>query len=91
VGSSCFAVSKAGLAPGFVVCILSDHCLFPLRFERQKSPLKAPRSDVIGLVFFLLLKFAQLHPVVAPHVSHFRHVPFRTSVKLLHSEQASPV
>ena len=30
------------------------------------------------------------HPVVAPHVSHFKHVPFRTSVKLAHSGQASP-
>jgi hypothetical protein len=30
------------------------------------------------------------HPVVAPHVSHFRHVPFLTSVKFWHSPQASP-
>lgn len=30
------------------------------------------------------------HPVVLPQVSHFRHVPFRTSVKLAHSGQASP-
>ena len=33
---------------------------------------------------------AQLHPVVLPHVSHFRHVPFRTSVKFPHSGQLSP-
>ena len=32
----------------------------------------------------------QLHPVVLPHVSHFRHVPLRTSVKFEHSGQASP-
>ena len=32
----------------------------------------------------------QLHPVVLPHVSHFKQVPFLTSVKLLHSGQASP-
>lgn len=32
----------------------------------------------------------QLHPVVEPHVSHFRHVPFRTMVKFEHSGQASP-
>lgn len=32
----------------------------------------------------------QLHPVVLPHVSHFKHVPFRTSVKFMHSGQASP-
>ena len=32
----------------------------------------------------------QLHPVVPPHVSHLRHVPFRTSVKLAHSGHDSP-
>src|SRR5262249_3858986 len=32
----------------------------------------------------------QLHPVVPPHVSHLRHVPLRTRVKLPHSPQASP-
>jgi len=32
----------------------------------------------------------QLHPVVPPHVSHFRQVPLRTMVKLPHSGQASP-
>ncbi len=31
------------------------------------------------------------HPLVAPHVSHFSHVPFRTIVKLWHSEQELPV
>jgi hypothetical protein len=33
---------------------------------------------------------AQLHPVVDPQVSHLRHVPLRSSVKLPHSSQASP-
>jgi hypothetical protein len=33
---------------------------------------------------------SQLHPVVLPHVSHFRHVPFLTIVKFEHSGQASP-
>jgi len=32
----------------------------------------------------------QLHPLVPPHVSHFRQVPFRTSVKFPHEPQASP-
>jgi hypothetical protein len=32
----------------------------------------------------------QLHPLVPPHVSHFRHVPFLRSVKLPHEPQASP-
>jgi hypothetical protein len=29
-------------------------------------------------------------PVVEPHVSHFMHVPLRTSVKLPHSPHISP-
>ena len=29
-------------------------------------------------------------PLVEPHVSHFRQVPLRTSVKFAHSGQASP-
>src|SRR4030081_2993063 len=33
----------------------------------------------------------QLQPVVAPQVSHLRHVPLRTRVKFPHSPQASPV
>ena len=32
----------------------------------------------------------QLHPVVAPQVSHLRQVPLRSKVKLPHSSQASP-
>jgi hypothetical protein len=32
----------------------------------------------------------QLHPLVLPHVSHFKHVPFRTIVKFPHSPQLSP-
>ena len=32
----------------------------------------------------------QLHPLVAPQVSHLRHVPFRTRVKFPHSPQLSP-
>src|SRR5690242_10230360 len=34
--------------------------------------------------------YAHEHPVVLPHVSHFKHVPLRTSVKLPHSPHASP-
>jgi hypothetical protein len=34
--------------------------------------------------------FAQLQPLVAPQVLHFKQVPLRTSVKFPHSLQASP-
>lgn len=33
----------------------------------------------------------QEHPLVAPHVSHFSHVPFLTIVKFWHSEHMLPV
>lgn len=33
----------------------------------------------------------QLHPLVAPHVSHFSQVPLRTMVKFWHSEHELPV
>ena len=33
----------------------------------------------------------QLHPLVAPQVSHFSQVPLRTIVKFWHSEQLLPV
>src|ERR1700730_14975416 len=35
-------------------------------------------------------KWLHEHPLVAPHVSHFRQVPLRISVKLPHSSQLSP-
>jgi hypothetical protein len=35
-------------------------------------------------------RLRQEHPVVLPQVTHFRHVPFRTSVKLPQSLQESP-
>ncbi len=34
---------------------------------------------------------SQLHPLVAPHVSHFSQVPLRIMVKFWHSEQELPV
>lgn len=49
-------------------------------------------DDELSTLNFALLRaqFAYEHPVVLPHVSHFMQVPFRTSVKLKHSGQASP-
>jgi hypothetical protein len=37
-----------------------------------------------------ILAKGQLHPLVLPHVSHFMHVPLRSSVKFPHSPQLSP-
>ena len=39
----------------------------------------------------VLRKIPQLHPLVAPQVSHFSQVPLRTIVKLEHSEHMLPV
>ena len=33
---------------------------------------------------------SQLHPLVAPQVSHLQHEPLRTSVSWPHSEHGSP-
>jgi hypothetical protein len=46
-----------------------------------------PRSKtrVIRVPFF-----GQLHPLVAPQVSHLQQAPLRTSVSAPHSEHGSP-
>jgi hypothetical protein len=69
----------------------------------RQDPLRTPKaSRVLDLVRNIgsyaqnfgsrtkKIPSTQLHPLVAPHVSHFRQVPFLTIVKLPHSEQASP-
>ena len=59
-----------------------------------------PPHNGEGYIFererYALCRFAMIdnrdheHPVVEPHVSHFKQVPLRTSVKLAHSGQLSP-
>lgn len=53
----------------------------------MQEAVKAERNTVVVPVRVLLI---QLHPVVLPHVSHFKHVPLRTSVKFKHSVHISP-
>lgn len=50
------------------------------------------RSQHLGAFFELsiVVHGHYEHPVVLPHVSHFMQVPLRTSVKFMHSPQASP-
>jgi dGTPase len=48
-----------------------------------------PRAVKI-LIRGSLYAAAHEHPVVAPHVSHFMQVPFRTKVKFPHSPHISP-
>jgi putative transposase len=58
-----------------------------------RFPIKPPALlEVIGFprVTSGLRSGCQLHPVVLPHVSHFMHVPFRTSEKCPHSPHISP-
>lgn len=45
----------------------------PIRDKLARFGRNFRRSDII-------VGPPQLHPVVAPHELHFRHVPFRTSV-----------
>src|SRR5271166_6472532 len=54
--------------------------LLAANFNRDHSP------ELLEAAF----RRSHEHPVVLPHVSHFMHVPFRTSVKLPHSPQGSP-
>ena len=54
---------------------------FPIRVLSNKKAWLAFAGEAIA---------SQLHPVVFPHVLHFRHVPLRTSVKFPHSSHASP-
>src|SRR5271163_400907 len=49
-----------------------------------------PSSSGRRMISLTIVGTGHEHPVVEPHVSHFRHVPLRTMVKLPHSPQASP-
>ena len=83
----------------------STFCGYPVSGPVSESPPRERRAfNLYGLLpgakhygEFPLLRKAlprlaapQLHPVVPPHVLHFRHVPLRTKVKFPHSPQASP-
>src|SRR5690606_280272 len=57
---------------------------------RPVSP-QPNEPSVTQLMMEAQMTLAQLHPVVVPHVSHFKQVPFRTIVKLWHSVHWSPV
>ena len=53
--------------------------------------ISARSQDRAERVTFPFLEKPQLHPLVAPQVSHFSQVPFRTMVKFWHSEHMLPV
>ena len=53
------------------------------------NKIKGGQSAAPGAL--IVAQAAQLHPVVLPQVSHFKHVPLWTMVKLPHSGQASPM
>ena len=54
--------------------------------------LTAQKRQPCGCLLMLVLERFRYHehPVVLPHVSHFMHVPLRTSVKFMHSPHISP-
>jgi hypothetical protein len=67
--------------------IHEDYCIF----SRKKAALRPPFEVVDGRVKPGHDESENYeHPVVEPHVSHFRHVPLRTSVKFPHSPHISP-
>ena len=60
-------------------------------FDEQENRKKIPRRMPGYLLKLQVAPRYQLHPLVAPQVSHFSHVPFRTIVKFWHSEHMLPV
>src|ERR1700678_2964838 len=61
----------------------------------RRTSVTIPRFNSAIVIFVspfthVICNDTQLHPVVPPQVSHFKHVPLRTMVKLPHSGQASP-
>jgi hypothetical protein len=84
---------------GFPVLVRGDSH-GPARGASNENPavnLITAGSDYLNLklwkaVLLPLSNFAdQLQPLVAPQVSHFSQVPFRTIVKFWHSEHMLPV
>ena len=59
--------------------------------NRQRLETKSARSYDRAEHSFRESLSPQLHPLVAPQVSHFSQVPFRTMVKFWHSEHTLPV
>ena len=60
------------------------------RSNRKKGRPQEVRPAVSGRSNGRAKMPGQLHPLVAPQVSHLRHVPLRTRVKFPHSPQESP-
>ena len=60
------------------------------RFRAGTGPEDEKSSTLEHRVDDKIETLSHEHPVVAPHVSHFRHVPLRTSVKFPQVPQASP-
>lgn len=62
--------------------------LLALKPQMKKAGLNDPPP--LDLILKSLV-VPQLQPLVAPQVSHFSQVPFRTMVKFWHSEHILPV
>jgi len=65
-----------------------DHCIATNRtfdFEAFWYHFQSP-----SIFHLMIFRGFHEHPLVVPHVSHLRQVPFRTMVNCLHSEQGSP-
>lgn len=71
------------ICPAFALTLQHSTNLFTARNQTLRMPGTAGHA-----LTFLVLGYE--HPVVLPQVSHFIQVPFRTSVKLPHSEHISP-
>ena len=65
---------------GHFCSLLIVCCLFHPRFDVVRPTSKESRDYLVTYE----------HPLVEPQLSHLRHVPLLTMVKLPHSEQLSP-
>jgi len=63
-----------------------------MRFRKScRRPMEMQMARSFDRAICFDPRFSQLQPLVAPQVSHFSQVPFRTMVKLWHSEHSLPV
>lgn len=74
------ADTKEGTFPESPAGVAPDRTVMMSEAKRSRGARSTTRPPLSG----------HEQPLVEPHVSHLRHVPFRTIVKFWHSEQETP-
>ena len=94
-GTPCFSTSAAlfitQIAGNFRSVAAANLSRAVSEEKAKRAPLRPPFEVVDGRIKSGDDSWGiHEHPVVLPHVSHFKHVPLRTSVKFPHSPHISP-